>query len=153
MDYKKSLQKAAFSKDLDKFMSVYVQARENRSGLGDEAAYLLSEMGTKAVEKVAIMLNNENIKEDFRGHVANCLLRAISLKPKIGNSDRTKEELVKSVDSALTNTEFFISSNAKEALLKCGVKEISGVPIEDYERNLRDKKLKEDMNKLLSGGF
>lgn len=151
MNYSKRLQEAADAKDLDKFISTYVEACENSSDLGDKAAYLLSDMGSKAVEEVAKMLNTNTKSEDFRSYVANCLVRAISLKPGIGNSKVTKYELIRAVESASTNTEYFISDNAQHALVLIGVKEISGVPIAEYYLNLKDRRLEEDMKNLLGG--
>ena len=72
---------------------------------------------------------------------------AIDFRPKIGNSDVIRKELLQ----ALNDMDFFVSGNAAEALIELGVKEISGVPTREYASNLRRKNLGEEMNKFLKG--
>lgn len=137
-------------KNISRFMSIYVEAREERVDITQEAVKILAGMGVKAVEEVAVMLNDRSITERFRGSAANLLMQAIGMQAEIGKSEVTKKELLKAVDTASSNEEDFISSNAAEALILIGVNEISGIHTREYHRNIRDQGLQKDWDNLFS---
>jgi hypothetical protein len=142
--YRERLQEAGHLRDVNSFVSIYVEARQNRIDVADEATKVLVAMGKTSVEAIATMLNDRSRTVEFRGTVAHLLMTALSSHSEVGNTSTTKNEL----RQALSDKDFFVSGNAAEALIPLGIKEISGVSVREYARNIRTNRLGDEMDRL-----
>jgi hypothetical protein len=143
--YRERLQEAGRRRDVNGFVSAYLEARQNRIDVADEATKVLAAMGKTSIEAIAKMLNDRSRDTESRGTIAHLLMTALSSRPELGDTNTTKDELRR----ALSDKDFFVSGNAAEALASLGIREISGVPIREYARSIRAKRLGDEMDSFL----